>query len=71
MANWAVIAYAAENGFSRFDMMGAGKPDKNYGVREFKAEFGGDLVEYGRFLYICKNFLYQSGRFYIEKIRFL
>ena len=27
MANWAVIAYAAENGFSRFDMMGAGKPD--------------------------------------------
>lgn len=31
-------------------MMGAGVPnDGGYGVRDFKAKFGGELVEYGRF----------------------
>ena len=27
----------------------AGWPDKPYGVREFKAKFGGSLVHYGRY----------------------
>ena len=42
-------------------MMGAGKPDEEYGVRDFKAEFGGELVEHGRFLCITKSVLYQIG----------
>ena len=71
MATYAGIDYAVKNGFSVFDFMGAGKPDKGYGVRDFKEKFGGNLVEYGRFLYICNNFLYQTGKFYIEKLRFL
>ena len=61
VATWFGIKYAAENGCKRFDFMGAGKPDEPYGVRDFKAEFGGKLVEYGRFLMICKPILYKIG----------
>ena len=42
-------------------VMGAGKPNVPYGVRDFKAEFGGQLVEHGRFLHICQPFLYRIG----------
>jgi len=66
LATYSGINYAAENGFARFDMMGAGKLDKDYGVRDFKAKFGGNLVENGRFLYICNKFMYQIGKFYIK-----
>ena len=50
LATYAGIRYAAEHGCSRFDMMGAGKPDEAYGVRDFKARFGGEQVEHGRYL---------------------
>ena len=42
--------------------MGAGKPDDSYGVREFKAKFGGQLVEHGRFQNIINPFLYEVGK---------
>ena len=61
LATYAGIRYAAEHGCSRFDMMGAGKPDEAYGVRDFKAKFGGELVEHGRFLHITKPMLYKIG----------
>lgn len=60
-ATYAGIKYAAEQGCARFDMMGAGKPDEAYGVRDFKARFGGKEVEHGRFLCITKPVLYQIG----------
>ena len=41
LATYAGIRYAAEHRCSRFDMMGAGKPEETYGVRDFKARFGG------------------------------
>ena len=69
LATWAGIEYAAKNGYKHFDMMGAGKPDNSYGVREFKSKFGGELVEHGRFLYICKPTLYSFGRYIIEKLK--
>ena len=68
MATWAGIEYALQNKIKQFDFMGAGKPNQSYGVREFKSRFGGGLVEYGRFLYVCKPFLYHAGKYYIEKI---
>lgn len=68
VATWAGIEYAARNNYKRFDFMGAGKPDKKYGVREFKSKFGGELVEQGRFLYICKPLLYSIGSKYISLI---
>lgn len=60
-ATYAGIKYAAEHGCARFDMMGAGKPDEAYGVRDFKAKFGGTEVEHGRFLCITKPLLYKIG----------
>ena len=61
VAIWGEMQYAAENGYPLFDFMGAGKPDEPYGVRNFKAEFGGELVEHGRFLCIRKPLLYKIG----------
>lgn len=61
-ATWAAIEYATSNGFERFDMMGAGKPDEGYGVREFKSKFGGELVEHGRFIRIFHSHLYNIGK---------
>ena len=62
-ATYAGIKYAAEHGCARFDMMGAGSPDAAYGVREFKAKFGGKEVEHGRFICVTKPILYQIGKF--------
>ena len=61
VAIWGEMQYAAENGYPLFDFMGAGSPDQPYGVRDFKAEFGGKLVEHGRFLCIRKPLLYWIG----------
>ncbi|MCJ7448588.1 MAG: aminoacyltransferase [Bacteroidales bacterium] len=63
MATWAAMEYANQNNIPVFDFMGAGKPDGQYGVREFKARFGGESVEYGRFMKINNLFLYNMGEF--------
>jgi len=62
LATWAPIEYGAENGLKCFDFMGAGKPDDDYGVREFKSKFGGELVEFGRFIKINNPLLYSAGK---------
>jgi Uncharacterized protein involved in methicillin resistance len=69
LATWAAIEYSATNNFKRFDMMGAGKPDEGYGVRNFKSEFGGELVEHGRFLYVCKPRLFALGKYIVNKLK--
>jgi serine/alanine adding enzyme len=71
MATWAAMEYAAENKILKFDFMGAGKPDEDYGVRDFKARFGGELVEYGRFRKIYNPTLYRIGNFGLNFKRFL
>ena len=62
MATYAAIEYAKTNNLPLFDFMGAGKPDEPYGVRDFKARFGGKQVEYGRFLHVRKPVLYKIGK---------
>lgn len=69
LATWAAIEYAASNGYKYFDMMGAGKPNEGYGVREFKSKFGGELVEHGRLLHITKPFMYTIGKKVIEYLK--
>lgn len=70
LATWSGIRFAAESGRKRFDMMGAGAPgDGGYGVREFKAKFGGELVEYGRFKYICNKPLYAIGKLGVKLMK--
>ena len=68
-ATYLGIQYAAESGCQIFDMMGAGKPDEAYGVRDFKQEFGGELVEHGRFLCIRKPLLYWIGKMGVKWLK--
>jgi serine/alanine adding enzyme len=62
MATWAAMQYANQNNIPMFDFMGAGSPDESYGVRDFKARFGGQEVEYGRFICILNPSLYSIGK---------
>ena len=62
MANYAAIRYAADNDYERYDMMGGGTPGEDYGVRDFKAQFGGNMVEQGRYLYTCRPLIYWMGK---------
>jgi len=48
---WHILKWGMENGFKKFDFGGAGEPDKPYGPREFKKRFGGELVNYGRYVH--------------------
>jgi lipid II:glycine glycyltransferase (peptidoglycan interpeptide bridge formation enzyme) len=48
LLTWHILKWGAENGYRVYDFGGAGKPDEDYGVRDFKAKFGGELVCYGR-----------------------
>ena len=70
MATYAAIEYAKQNGLPLFDFMGAGKPDIPYGVRDFKMEFGGALVEYGRFLCVRKPLLYWIGKMGLKLLKY-
>lgn len=68
-ATYLGIKYATENGCKIFDMMGAGKPDEAYGVRDFKAKFGGEMVEHGRYLCIRKPLLYKLGKLGVKLLK--
>lgn len=59
---WHIFRWGAENGYKVYDFGGAGKPDEEYGVRDFKAKFGGDLVCYGRNTYVPRPLLLRSSQ---------
>lgn len=69
MVTYAAIEYAKQNDIPMFDFMGAGVPDQPYGVREFKKEFGGEVVEYGRYLHIRKPLLYKIGKWGVKILK--
>lgn len=72
IAIMGIIEFAIENNLKMVDFMGAGKPSVNYGVRDYKLQFGGDLVEHGRFKIIFKPLLYNLGIFglkFLSKIK--
>jgi serine/alanine adding enzyme len=48
LLTWDIFSWGIENGYRVYDFGGAGKPDEEYGVRDFKAKFGGELVCFGR-----------------------
>jgi lipid II:glycine glycyltransferase (peptidoglycan interpeptide bridge formation enzyme) len=50
---WHILEWGAHNGYHIYDFGGAGHPDEVYGVRDFKAKFGGRLVNFGR--YRCEH----------------
>lgn len=69
MATYAAIEYAKQKGLPIFDFMGAGVPDQPYGVRDFKMEFGGEMVEHGRYLHIRKPLLYKIGKLGVKILK--
>jgi len=48
MTMWDIIEWGADHGYAVFDFGGAGKPGEDYGVRNFKAKFKGELVNFRR-----------------------
>lgn len=46
---WREIEWSCDHGIELYDFGGAGWPDVPYGVRDFKAKFGGELVSFGRY----------------------
>ncbi len=46
---WDTIIWGHESNYTTLSMGGAGKPTVKYGVRDFKKQFGGKLINYGRY----------------------
>lgn len=69
LATYAAMLYGAQHDMPKFDFMGAGKPGDGYGVRVFKERFGGELVEHGRYKFICKPLLYKCGEMGVKLIK--
>jgi serine/alanine adding enzyme len=68
---WYGLEWGLLNQYSVFDFMGAGKPDEKYGVREFKRQFGGTLVNFGRYKKVhspMKNWVAQRGLSIYKKL---
>ena len=62
LATWAAIDYANCNNIDVFDFMGAGKPDQDYGVRDFKSKFGGRLINYGRYEKVHQPMMFEIAK---------
>ncbi len=60
---WEVFKWGKANDFTQFDFGGAGKPDKKYGVRDYKIKFGGEIVNPGRFEKIHQKKLFAFAKF--------
>lgn len=52
LLDWNAMRWAKEQGIGVFDFGGAGKPEESYGPRDYKAKFGGELVNYGRNVHV-------------------
>ena len=66
---YSILLWGKEHNYKVFDFGGAGKPGVPYGVRDHKMKFGGQLVEYGRFEYICNKPLYTIGKMGVKLMR--
>lgn len=69
LAICAAINFGIDNNLKMLDLMGAGKPGEEYGVRKYKAEFGGNLVEHGRYIKINKPVLFKIGKLGLKLIQ--
>lgn len=62
LAVLATIDFSFKNQLKKVDLMGAGRPDENYGVRKYKEQFGGKTVQHGRYLLVLKPLLFKLGK---------
>lgn len=58
---WNAMLWAKENKFKIYDFAGAGKPNKEYSVRDYKLKFGGGLLNFGRYQCIHRPVLFRLG----------
>ena len=68
---WETLKWGIENGYTIFDYGGAGEPNKPYGVRAFKQQMGGVLVNHGRYEKIHRHFMYMIGVFGMKILKLL
>ncbi len=66
---WNILNWGRNNGYRLYDFGGAGKPDVEYGVREFKAKFGGTLVCFGRNTFVHAPFRLRLSTLGYELLR--
>ena len=59
---WEVFLWGKKNGYKVFDFGGAGKSTQPYGVRDYKKQFGGEFVNFGRYEKIHKPALLKLGK---------
>lgn len=58
---YGVLKWAAENGIKECDLMGAGVPGREYGVREFKRRMGARIVNFDRGIVVFNKMIYRLG----------
>jgi hypothetical protein len=68
LAVLATIDFGLRTNLSEVDFMGAGKPNKEYGVRDYKLKFGGNLVNHGRYILVLDKKRYKLGEFGIKML---
>jgi hypothetical protein len=68
---WHILEWGAENGCRVYDFGGAGRSNEEYGVRDFKAKFGGDLVSFGRNAHVHSPFRLALSKAGYEAYRIL
>lgn len=66
---WHILEWGVQNGFRVYDFGGAGKPSEPYGVRDFKAKFGGKLVNFGRNVYVHRPIALRLAKGFYEVFR--
>jgi serine/alanine adding enzyme len=71
LAVLAAMDFGIQNGLEYLDFMGAGRKDVEYGVRKYKSEFGGVLIECNRYLYINNKPLYFMGNVGLKLLKLL
>ena len=59
---WYILEWGAKNGYRYYDFGGAGVAGETYRVRDFKAKYGGRLVNYGRHTYVHDPFALPISR---------
>jgi hypothetical protein len=59
---WYILEWGAKNGYRCYDFGGAGVAGEAYSVRDFKAKYGGRLVNFGRHICVHTPFVLAISR---------
>jgi lipid II:glycine glycyltransferase (peptidoglycan interpeptide bridge formation enzyme) len=66
---WEAIRVFSSEGFELFDFAGAGWDGEEYGPGRFKAKFGGELVQIGRYRKIYSPWKFRAAQNFYESFR--